>query len=104
MSVVMPSSLAFISLYVLELCGLIAAMAIYKKSDRPLLDFLASQAGVVCVLAVLGLVTSALGIVYILRKAAPPKTKHLCATLILNLWSVIVVLATAEAIIRAWSV
>ena len=100
----MPNSLALISLYVLELCGLITAMAIYKKSDRPLLDFLASQAGVVCVFAVLGLVTSALGIVYILRKTARPKIKQLYATFVLNLLSVIIVLATAEIFIRAWAV
>ena len=100
----MPNTLALASLYVLEFSVLLFGIAIYKKSDRPLLDFLPSPAGVVLVFAVLGLVTSALGIIYMLRKTAGPKTTHLYATLVLNLWSVIVVVATAEAIIRAWAV
>jgi hypothetical protein len=99
-----PGAVALACLYALEFSALLASMAMYKKSDRPLLAFLVSQAGVVFLLAVLASVVSALVIVHLLRNTAPPRRKHFSGILVLNLWSVILVLVTAEVVIRVFAV
>jgi hypothetical protein len=100
----MPSIFVLASLYVLEFSTLLITMAIYKKSDRALLPFLVSQAGVVFLFAILALVISVIVIVHLLRNTARPVTKRFAPTLLLNLWSVIIVLVSSEVIIRMFAV
>jgi hypothetical protein len=100
LSTVMPNAAALAFFYILEFSALVVGVAIYKKSDRPLLAFLESQAGIVLVIGVLGLVIAALGIAYTLQKKACCSPKHIYVTLLLNLWSVIIVVASFEVVIR----
>jgi hypothetical protein len=92
----------FVSLYVLEFAAFLAAIAIYKKGDRSLLPFLASYAGFIFLLAILALVTAAFVIVHLLRNGFPTGTKHFAKILVLNVWSVALVFAAAEAVIRVF--
>src|SRR5262245_13773383 len=94
LSTTIPAAVALTCLYALEFSVLLASIAIYKKSDRPLQAFLGSQAGVIFLLAVLASVISALVIVHLLRNAAPPKKKHFSGILVLNLCSIILMLVT----------
>jgi GDSL-like Lipase/Acylhydrolase family len=98
------STVIFMSLYMLEFSALLIGMAVYKKGDRSLLNFLVAPPGFVFLFAVLLLATSALVIVRRLRNGLPPATKGLIAPLILNLWSVGLILATAEVVIRLFTV
>lgn len=99
-----PIALIFGSLYLVEFSALLAAVGIYKKGDRPVLVFLQSQAGFVVLVAVLVLVTSTLLIICLLRKDTVTRTKAFGRVLILNLWSVVMVLLTAELVIRLFAV
>jgi hypothetical protein len=94
----------FVSLYMLEFSVLLIGMAIYKKGDRSLQNFLGDPAGFVFLFAVLLLATSTLFIVHRIKNGLPPSTKRFIAPLILNLWSVGLTLTTAEVIIRVFTI
>jgi hypothetical protein len=51
----LPSATLLVSLYVLEFCALITAMEVYKIGDKSFLGFLASHAGFVLLVALVGL-------------------------------------------------
>jgi len=92
------------SLYLLEFSALITAVAIYKKGEKLLLTFLATPAGWVLVVGVFALVTLSFLILRQLRNGSASWAKQLTAHLILNLCSVALMLATAEVLIRVFTV
>jgi hypothetical protein len=98
------SNSILISLYVLEFSALLTTMAIYKKGERPILVFLAGSAGFVFIVTVLALATFTIVIIYLFRKHGPRQTRRFVPTLILNLWTVILAIATAEIFIRLFTV
>jgi GDSL-like Lipase/Acylhydrolase family len=100
LSAAIPSVPILGSLYIIEFSLVLTAMAIYKRGDRPLFVFLLSHAGIVFLFAVLALITSALVIVLLLRKGVPAGSYRFAPTLVLNLWSVILIFAAAEIVIR----
>lgn len=79
-------------------------MALHKKGGKPLLAFLYGPSGVVFVIGVLVLATSAIVIVCLLRDSFSSHTKWLSATFALHVWSVVLVLAASEVVIRAFAV
>ena len=99
-----PSATLLVSLYVLEFSALLSGMAIYKRGGRPLLVFLPTHAGFVFIFAALAVASSILVIIHLVRKDVLAGSKQFALTLTLNLWSVGFVLATAEVIIRVFSV
>ena len=104
LSKVVPSSALFVSLYILEVSALVIAMAVHKKGERLLLAFMATPAGVIAIVAVALLVISICVILLQLRNSPYPWTQWLAAHLVLNLCSVVLVLATTEVVIRLYTV
>jgi hypothetical protein len=102
--VVAPSNVILISLYVLEFSALLTAMAIYKKGERPIQIFLASSAGFVFTFAILASVTSTIVIIYLFRNRVRRQTKQFAMTLILNLWTAILAIGSAEAVMRVFAI
>src|SRR4029077_5923404 len=84
--------------------AVLTAMTIYKKSESPFTAFLASRAGFIFLVAVLALVISSLVVVYQVRSRFLYNTKQVVATVVLNIWSVLLLLLTAEIVIRAFTV
>jgi|SoiMetStandDraft_2_1073263.scaffolds.fasta_scaffold03231_2 hypothetical protein len=101
---IVPSTSLVASLYVLEFSALITAIAIYKKGEKLLLTFLATPAGWVLVVAVFALVTLSFLILLQLRNGPASWAKQFTAHLVLNLCSVALMLATAEVLIRVFTV
>jgi hypothetical protein len=98
------SSSLLVSLYVLESSALLSCMAIYKRGDRSLLGFLSTHAGLVFILAALVAASSIFFIIRLIRKDLLAGSKQFGLTLALNLFSVVFVVATAEVIVRLFSV
>jgi len=88
----------------MEFSALLIAMAVYKKGDRPLTVFLASHVGFVLVLACVALVTSTLATIRLFRQHVVTGKNGFAPSLGLNLLSVILVLVTAEVVIRVFAV
>lgn len=99
-----PSTILFVSLYVLEFAALLIAMAIYKKGERSFPAFIASPAGFVFLVAVLALVTSTLVIVNLFRSHRPSIKTRFAVLLVLNMFSIVLAAAIAEAVIRVFAV
>jgi len=98
------SATLLVSLYVLEFCALITAMALYKIGDNSFAGFLASHAGFVLLVALFGLGISMIVIAYLFRNALRSGPKRFFLTLVLNLWSVLLVFAATESFIRVFAV
>jgi len=104
----LPAALPFVSLlvslYALEFCALIMAMAVYKIGDKPFLDFLPSHAGFVLLVALIGLVISTIVFAYLFRNAFRSEPKRVLLTLVLNFGSVVLVFCVAEIVTRLFTV
>ena len=82
-----PNTILLVSFCVLEFPALLAALAIYKKSDRSLLVFLARPAGFVFLIAFTGLAISTVAILRQLKRNRPPGNQRFAVIPILNLGS-----------------
>jgi hypothetical protein len=100
---VLSSALLLFSLYAVELSALAIALALYKRGERSLAEFSASPAGMLGGAAVVVCAAAALTA---LAVALRGRTRGLRvgAVLAYNLWSVALSLATAEVIIRIFTV
>ena len=92
------------SVYVLEFSALVGWLAFYKKSDRALPVFLASPAGSVFLLALVIMAISSIVLVHQFGVRSSCKRKEITAAVVLNVWSVILVVTTTEVTIRALAV
>lgn len=102
---VRPSAVALgCSLYALEFSAFVTALALYRKSGRPLREFFVTQVGFVFLASVVVLVISSLIIVYLLRSRFPFGIRQFAPALLFNVWSVFVLLAVAEVVIRLFTV
>lgn len=101
---VRPGVVALVSIYVLEFSALIGWLAFYKKSDRALPVFLVSAAGSVFLFALVILAISSFVLVHQFRARSSSKRKEITAAVVLNVWSVILLVATTEVTIRALAV
>jgi GDSL-like Lipase/Acylhydrolase len=89
-----------LALWVVEGSALVAALALYKKADHPLPEFLASPAGEALVASAFALAASALWWVFVARR----DRTQIAPSLALNLASVALAAGAAELAIRLLSV
>ncbi len=93
-----------VTLFVLEASFVILFTALYKKGDRPLVDFFASRAGVLGLIALAGLLGALVFVVARLRLGLDDRVERLRRTAAVNLLSVAAILGTSELLIRTISV
>ena len=96
--------MVLVSLYVADLSAVLLALAIHKKSDRPLAAYLGTLPGVILVGATLALAATAALIVHYVRAAPPGRARAFAAILTVNLGSVALAFAVAEALVRVFAV
>jgi hypothetical protein len=99
-----PRGDLFVALYGLECSAVLIAMAMYKKGERPLLAFLTTHSGAALVVGMLALTTSTFVILRLAGARGGGGERQFAPTVFLNLGSVILVLATAEVVIRVSAV
>jgi hypothetical protein len=93
-------SLVLVCLYLVELSALASALTLQRRGDRPLTVFLANPAGWVCVAALLALAACLIGFVAVVRSVPAPRARRLAVPAVVNLCSVTLVFAVAEATVR----
>jgi hypothetical protein len=94
-------SLVLVCLYLVELSTLASALTLQRQGDRSLTVFLANPAGWICVAALLALAACLIGLVAVVRRVPAPRSRGLAVPVVVNLCSVTLVFAVAEATVRA---
>jgi hypothetical protein len=79
-------------------------VAVHKKGDRSWTALLATLPGLVLIAAVLALAVSGLVVAHTLRAAGRGRLSHVAGILVVNLGSVALAVAGAEALVRAFAV
>src|SRR5512132_2017347 len=91
------------ALYVCELSALLLAMALYRLVDRPILSFLASRPGLLCLAGLPVLAVSSGVIVQQYRKGRWDRSRRFGLTVMLNIFTLLSLLTIAELAIRVFS-
>ncbi len=93
-------SLVLVCLYLVELSALASVLTLQRRGDRPLKVFLANPAGWFCVAALVALATCLVALVAAVRHVPAPRVRRLAVPVVVNLCSVALVFAVAEATVR----
>ena len=91
-----------VAFWALELGTILCLIALYKRGDRPFRSFVIAPAGLYLLLGATIVIGSGLLIARELR--TPEARRQVGAAALLNAWSVLLVVVTSEAVVRALSV